>query len=450
MFCPESKIASLLLLFFVVVANVELTGLDFVEDDLVGSLERLLETLVESELSGSSLGLLSTSSLGSLLLESGSAGGLTGLDSLLLGSAESLGGRVEDLHHGLVLERVLLALGREVSVDLLGTKLALDLIGVDNASEVGAGHHVTAELEASLLDSTLTVSTEDVVELLKGVLGEDDESADVTTRGELEEVQTGDVAGVDTGEVASGLLDAGVVVTVDNKRASLEGEAAIAELALTVAELLGGASAVEVTTNADVAEGLEEVGGLLIGEAVDNKRELGDIIDDVTTGLDERATGGGSESGGNSVSLLVGVNLAVPLSPELEGSEHAALTAHVTESTLAGTVSTGTRDTRNTGDGATGTPGLGGVLVASVPVDGVTLSAVLGHVGVAELNEIVTDGGGEHGGHVDGAGDAVVLVGVNAHGRTGSHLYVLRRKQIIIILRQTRLLNAALTLYFLA
>jgi hypothetical protein len=36
------------------------------------------------------------------------------------------------------------------------------------------------------------------------------------------------------------------------------------------------------------------------------------------------------------VSLLVDVDTSVPLSPDLEGSKHATLTAHVTESSLTG------------------------------------------------------------------------------------------------------------------
>jgi hypothetical protein len=36
------------------------------------------------------------------------------------------------------------------------------------------------------------------------------------------------------------------------------------------------------------------------------------------------------------VSLLVLVDLAVPLSPDLKGGEHATLTAHVTEGSLTG------------------------------------------------------------------------------------------------------------------
>lgn len=52
-------------------------------------------------------------------------------------------------------------------------------------------------------------------------------------------------------------------------------------------------------------------------------------------------------------SLLALVDLDVPLAPDLGGSEHATRSAHVTESSLTSTVSTATRDTRNTGDSAT-------------------------------------------------------------------------------------------------
>ena len=63
-------------------------------------------------------------------------------------------------------------------------------------------------------------------------------------------------------------------------------------------------------------------------------------------------------------------------------------------------MSTGTRDTGNTCDGTTSTPRLGGVLVAGVPEDTATLTSVLGHVGVAELNDIISDGGREDSWHL--------------------------------------------------
>ena len=120
----------------------------------------------------------------------------------------------------------------------------------------------------------------------------------------------------------------------------------------------------------------------------------------MTTGHDEGTAGSSGESRSNSVSLLVSVNLSLPLSPDLEGSEHATLAALVTESTLTRAVSTGTGDTGDTCDGTTSTPRLGRVLVAGVPEDTATLTSILGHVGVAELNDIISDGGRKDGWHL--------------------------------------------------
>eukprot|EP00490_Sorites_sp_Unknown_P021286 CAMPEP_0114676722 /NCGR_PEP_ID=MMETSP0191-20121206/49612_1 /TAXON_ID=126664 /ORGANISM="Sorites sp." /LENGTH=48 /DNA_ID= /DNA_START= /DNA_END= /DNA_ORIENTATION= len=39
-----------------------------------------------------------------------------------------------------------------------------------------------------------------------------------------------------------------------------------------------------------------------------------------------------------------------------------------------------------------------------------SLSSVLGHVGVDEVHNVLTDGGGEHGGHSEGAGGLVLVL----------------------------------------
>ena len=52
-------------------------------------------------------------------------------------------------------------------------------------------------------------------------------------------------------------------------------------------------------------------------------------------------------------SLLSQVDLLVPLAPDLGRGEHATGSAHVTEGSLTSTVSSASRDTRNTGNSAT-------------------------------------------------------------------------------------------------
>ena len=65
------------------------------------------------------------------------------------------------------------------------------------------------------------------------------------------------------------------------------------------------------------------------------------------------------------------------------------------------------------------------MLLALLVEDTVGLTSVLGHVGVDELDGIVTDGGGENSGHGDlFEGLLVGDSGVNAHNGSCSHLFL--------------------------
>jgi hypothetical protein len=271
------------------------TSLDLVVDDLLGLTEGGLETSVESEESLVADGLLGTSSLGVLHLAGSNAGNLSSFDSLNFKSALGLGVGVKLLHESAVVEGVLVGglLGDRVVSN--GTELALNLVGVDDSGEVGAGHHVPVELVAALLNTLLTVGTEDLVKVGEGVLGEDHESAEVTTGSELEEVESVDTARVDTGEVAGGSLDEGVLVTVDNEGTLGQLEARVSLLVGAGTGRLGGTDSGEVTGGTDAVEGSEEgLGGLNV-EGVNDEGELGNVVNVVTSGKNERSNGGGSE-----------------------------------------------------------------------------------------------------------------------------------------------------------
>ena len=82
-----------------------------------------------------------------------------------------------------------------------------------------------------------------------------------------------------------------------------------------------------------------------------------------TFGHDQSGDAGGSNGGDHGVPLLGYRDLAVPPPVDLGGGEHVTATAHVAESTLAGTVGTATTDTGNTGHSTASTPRLGAGLV---------------------------------------------------------------------------------------
>lgn len=83
------------------------------------------------------------------------------------------------------------------------------MVRIDDSGKISACHHVTVELIARLFNTLNSVGSEDSVECGEGILGEDDESADVTSGGELEKVKSVDTAGVNSGQVTGGSLEEG-------------------------------------------------------------------------------------------------------------------------------------------------------------------------------------------------------------------------------------------------
>lgn len=258
---------------------------------------------------------------------------------------------------------------------------ALDFVRVDDAGNISVGDLADWELEALLDEGNLVSSAEDRVELLESGLAEDDESTEVSSRGELEEVQAVDRGDLNTGQVAES-LDNSVVLVVDNERTTSLNVAAVAELALTSSDLARVGDLDNVVVSLD---GLEEGNSLLgLGQVLDrvlnDERNLLNLLDAVTSGKQERRDGSGGQSRGDGVSLLLLVGLDEPSSPQTSGGEHVTTSGHVTEGGLAGSVCSTTANSWDTGDGTTGTPGLGRGLVTSVAGDGVGLSLVLGDV----------------------------------------------------------------------
>jgi len=359
----------------------------------------LLEIFLEtSESLGSGSSLLSAS-LGSLALEGSSSVLLAlsiGLNSLL---SLDLGVWVESLHKSSVLEGILVVLIVKAGEGSDLTELGLDLVGVDDSGQIGAGHHGSVELVAVLLNTLLSVGTEDLVEGFKSILGVDNETTEVTTGGELEEVKSVNRADINTSEVSSGLLKRWVLVTVDNKGTLSHDETGVSHLTGSASGSLGLADSLEVFLSTEFVQSLEEILGLLDVEGVNDERKLRDVHNSVTSGEDKRGNGGSGQSRGDGVSLLVDIDSLVPLSPDLEGSEHSTLTAHVTEGSLTRSAGTGTTNSRNTSDSSTSTPGLGGVLLTGLLEHTMGLSAVLSHVSVHKLDGIISDRGSEDSGH---------------------------------------------------
>jgi hypothetical protein len=154
----------------------------------------------------------------------------------------------------------------------------------------------------------------------------------VTTRGELEEVEVVDGAGLNTGDVAESEDEVLAILlgVVDDKRTTALLVAATPHLTLTSADLARVLSLLDVGTGTDSLEKGNGSGGLLdgaIGEGGrgDNEGNLRDGGDGVTAGKEKSRAARGGERGGGREALLVEVDLLVPLAPDLGGYRISAL-----------------------------------------------------------------------------------------------------------------------------
>jgi hypothetical protein len=207
----------------------------------------------------------------------------------------------------------------------------LNFVGVGNAGNVGVGQDGARRLVTLLLSGDVLARAEDAVELLKGVLSPDDEATQVTTRGELEQVQARNIGHFDTRNVTEG-LDDGTFVLVDNQGTTTLDVTSVSHLALTATDVAGVLDLLDVLEG---IKGLEELDGLLgLDDTVesglrDNQGDLVDLLDAVTTSHDEGSQGRGSQSRADGVSALVLVDLSVPSSPNLGRGEHTTTSAHL-------------------------------------------------------------------------------------------------------------------------
>lgn len=219
--------------------------------------------------------------------------------------------RVKAQHDLLVAQRVLLldagTLGQGST--LRSAEDTLDFRAVNQTAEIGLRDNVGRQEEILLELGRLGGGAVDVVKSLESGRGPDNESSEVTTRGQLEEVQGVDRAGLNTGQVAGSrnellAINLGVV---DDQRTTALAVAATSELTLTGTELLGLLSLLDVGSGTDSPQDGQSGAGLggssvLENSRVDNEGDFGDRRDLVATGKQQRGNGGSGKSRGSSES----------------------------------------------------------------------------------------------------------------------------------------------------
>jgi hypothetical protein len=327
--------------------------------------------------------------------------------------------RVEGHTDGGVLQGVAL-LGEHTGSSGGRSDDGLDFIGVDDTGQVSVGHTGAGQVEARLELGSLVVGAEDGVQLLEGTLGPDQESAQMATRSQVQQVQVVHVGQLDTGQVAESTVDA-LRHVVDDQRSTSLGVSSVSGLANTASDLLGVSGLLHIGGGTD--SGQDSLGILGLGHRVqgvrDDQGQLRHVVDAVAAGSNQGRDSSSGQSRSNSVASLVDTDLAVPSSPDLGGAEHATTTAHVAEGTLSGAGGSTTGHTGNTRHSATSAPRLGRGLVTRLEGHGVGLSGVLGHQRVDVVDHIGADGGSEDCGESHCANRGISVLGViNRHNRT--------------------------------
>merc|ERR1719348_2264071 len=347
-------------------------------------------------------GLGSLHGLGSQVLSSGQF-------SILLGDS---GIRIELEHGADVLQRV--GLDDSTLHLLVGSSQHLpDGLALEQGRQVSVGHLGLGQDPAGLGRAWLAPGAVQTVQLLEGCFGPDAESANMTSRSQLEEVD-----GVNSRDVPE-CLGQTLILVVDDKRSSLLDVTSVSQLTLAGSHTSGGVHLGNIIPGLVTSEEHDSLLGLL--KSLDlvghNKRNLADAIDDVTLGHDQSGDPSGGNGGAHGVPLLGDIDLPVPPSPGLGGGEHTTSTAHVAESSLAGPVGTSSPDSGNSGNSSASSPGLSTGLVSGINIDAVGLASVLGDLVVDGRHDVGPHWGAEHGGQTHGGPGAGVLVVIDADQR---------------------------------
>jgi len=115
------------------------------------------------------------------------------------------------------------------------------------------------------------------------VLGPDDESAEVASGTELEQVDSAHVADVDSTQVSRGPLEVLVVVSVDHEGSLPQHVPRVSQLSLSGSGRLRTSHSLQVLVDSNCGQLSEQRLGRLGVQTLDHQRELGDSLNGVSS-----------------------------------------------------------------------------------------------------------------------------------------------------------------------
>jgi len=224
----------------------------------------------------------------------------------------------------------------------------------------------------------------------------------MSTWGESENVQVVDIEDFDTWDVSKGSDDT-VVLSVDDGWSKFLNVFSVSRFTSAGSHSSGGVDSFDIVPSAELLQKIDCLFCFFVflSSVADDQWDFWNFVDFVAFSHDQSWYSSGGDGGSHSVSSLVDVTLLVPSSPSFQWSKHSTASAHVTKSSLAGSVGSASSDSRDSSYSSAGTPGFGGGLFTSDFFDSGSLSRILSEVGVHEVDEVRSDRGLEHGWGVD-------------------------------------------------
>jgi len=206
---------------------------------------------------------------------------------------------VDSCHRSAAPERVDLRLDLVVVLAQLQTLDVLDLVGVDNAADVIAAHDWSRKTVIEFQLRRPPLSSPKSVKLRERLLSPNDESTNVTSRSQTKRIQFAHTAELHTRKIPESLDHRGISsMRRDNQWTELGNVSPVAELSLASTKMLRFPCLDDVVQS---AERLEESLSLLglhkgfDGVRSDDKRNFRDLLNAMTTRLDERGNSRSSD-----------------------------------------------------------------------------------------------------------------------------------------------------------
>ena len=110
----------------------------------------------------------------------------------------------------------------------------------------------------------------------------------MTSRGQLEEVESVNVAHINSWDISGSLLDFSGLVSVDNEGSSSDDISSVSELSSSLSDFLGKSGSQELLSDSESLQSLNEGFSLSDVEIINNEWHLIKSLDSVSSGQNKR------------------------------------------------------------------------------------------------------------------------------------------------------------------